>query len=388
MKALAILGSTGSIGTQTLDVVREHPDRFSVRSMSVHRNLDLLSEQIEEFAPEFVVIGDDEAYEKGRERFADRDVEVRGGSEEIERAAEEEEVDIVVNGLVGFAGLSPTLAAARSGKRIALANKETLVVAGDLVMREVESSGAEIIPVDSEHSALFQGMLGERREDLDRMILTASGGPFREKPIEEFATITRAGALKHPNWEMGAKITIDSATMMNKGLEVIEAARLFDLPGEKIDVIVHPESIVHSMVLFRDGSIKAQLSHPDMRMPIRLALGWPERLPGSYETLDFAKVGSLNFEAPDKERFPALRLAYEALERGGTAPTVLNGANEVVVAAFLAEEIRFIDIPSLVERALGEIGVVDDPSLHDIFAIDKRTRQTVRSYISDSLSVR
>lgn len=387
MKSLCILGSTGSIGTQTLDVVREHPDRFSVRSLSVHRNLELLAEQIEEFAPAIVVVSDEEACDKALKRFADR-VEVRGGSDALEGIAGGESIDIVVNGLVGFAGLPPTLAAARAGKRIALANKETLVVAGELVMREVEASGAEIIPVDSEHSALFQGMLGERREDLDRMILTASGGPFRQTPIEEFATITRADALKHPNWEMGAKITIDSATMMNKGLEVIEAARLFDLPGDRLDVIVHPESIVHSMVLFRDGSIKAQMSHPDMRMPIRLALGWPERIAGAYESLDFARVGSLNFEEPDFERFPALRLAYEALRRGGSAPTVLNGANEVVVAAFLREEIGFLDIPRLVERALGEIDVVDDPSLHDIFAIDKRTRQAVRSYISDGISVR
>ena len=388
MKLLCILGSTGSIGTQTLDVVREHPERFGVRSLTVHRSLDELAWQIDEFSPERVVVSDQRAFEKARARFSDR-VEVLAGPEGLENVAEDEAVDIVVNGLVGFAGLSPTLAAARAGKRLALANKESLVVAGDLVMREVaDSSGGEIIPVDSEHSALFQAMLGERREDLDRMIVTASGGPFRQTPAEKFEAITREEALKHPNWEMGAKITIDSATMMNKGLEVIEAARLFDLSGDRLDVVVHPESIVHSMVLFRDGSIKAQLSHPDMRMPIRLALSWPERLAGEHRTLDFAELGSLTFEAPDLQRFPALRLAYEALERGGTAPTVLNGANEIAVAAFLAEEVRFVDIPVLVERALGEIDVVDDPSLQDIVAIDKRTRETVRSYISDGVPVR
>lgn len=381
MKTLSVLGSTGSIGTQTLDVVRDHPDLFRVQSLSVWSNVDLLVDQVRQFSPTTVVIGKPEACEEARKRL-DQSVEVRSEEGSLEAVASAEGVDIVVNGLVGFAGLSPTVAAARAGKRIALANKESLVVAGDIVMREVAEHGAEIIPVDSEHSALFQCLVGERVEEVDRMILTASGGPFRRRSAETFEAITRADALDHPNWSMGAKITIDSATMMNKGLEVIEAARLFGLPGSRIEVVVHPESIIHSMVLFLDGSIKAQLSHPDMRMPIRLALGWPQRLPGTTRGLNFAELGALHFEAPDTDRFPALRLAYEALDRGGSAPTVLNGANEIAVAAFLEDQIRFVEIPQLVERALSEAEIVDNPTLNDIYTIDKRTRLTVRSYIS------
>lgn len=380
MNRLSILGSTGSIGTQTLDVVREHPDLFDVAWLTAGRNVDLLAEQVEEFDPDGVVLADETAYDEARRRFGDR-TEVRHGSREIDAVSGIDGVTTVVNGLVGFAGLSPTLAAVRAGKRIALANKEALVVAGTIVMREARTHGAEIIPVDSEHSALFQGMIGEDRAGVRRLILTASGGPFRTTPASEFDAITRERALAHPNWEMGAKITIDSATMMNKGLEVIEAARLFELPSNAIEVVVHPESIIHSMVLFVDGSIKAQLSHPDMRMPIRFALGWPKRLSGSYRDLDFAELGSLSFEAPDTGRFPALRLAFETLDRGGSAPTVLNAANEVAVEAFLEGRISFPEIPRVVEDALGRMPVVDDPSLHDIFECDKRTRETVRSYM-------
>ena len=380
MKRLTLLGATGSIGTQTLDVVREHPELFGIRYLSAHRNVDLLERQVDEFRPEGVVLGDRDAFEEGCRRFGER-TEVLFGEESLERICRAPEVDVVVNGLVGFAGLSPTLAAASAGKRIALANKEALVVAGDLVMREARACGAEIIPVDSEHSALYQVMIGEDPASVSRMILTASGGPFRTTPAAEFDAITPEHALKHPNWDMGAKITIDSATLMNKGLEVIEAARLFNLPPASIEVVVHPESIIHSMVLFIDGSIKAQLSHPDMRMPIRFALGRPERLAGSFRPLDFAELGSLTFEAPDTDRFPCLGLAFRALARGGTAPTVLNAANEVAVRAFLEGTIGFRDIPRTIENALDRAEIVDDPSLHEIFECDKRTRNTVRSYM-------
>lgn len=380
MKRLTLLGATGSIGTQTLDVVREHPELFRIRYLSANRNVDLLERQVDEFRPEGVVLSDREAFEEAGRRFGER-TEVLFGEEALARVCSESEVDVVVNGLVGFAGLSPTLAAASAGKRVALANKEALVVAGDLVMRQARACGAEIIPVDSEHSALFQVMIGEDPASVSRMILTASGGPFRNTPAAEFDAITPEHALKHPNWDMGAKITIDSATLMNKGLEVIEAARLFNLSPASIEVVVHPESIVHSMVLFVDGSIKAQLSHPDMRMPIRFALGRPQRLAGSYRTLDFAELGRLTFEAPDTDRFPCLNLAFRALARGGTAPTVLNAANEVAVRAFLEGTIGFSDIPRTIENALDRAEIIDDPSLHDIFECDKRTRNTVRSYM-------
>ncbi len=377
--SLTILGSTGSIGTQTLEVVREHPERFRVRHLTTNKNLDLLEEQIREFEPESVVICDPEAAGEGEKRFGDR-VKVLFGEEACVSAATDPEVDTVMSAMVGFAGLRPTIEAARAGKRIALANKETLVVAGHLINRALEGSGGLLLPVDSEHSAVFQSLVGEDRSPLLKIILTASGGPFRQTPVGEFGAITPERALKHPNWDMGAKITIDSATMMNKGLEVIEASRLFDVDAEQIDVVVHPESIIHSMVLFHDGSIKAQLSLPDMRMPIRYALGWPERIAGTFEPLDLPKLGSLTFEAPDPERFPCLDLAYQALRRDGTAPTILNAANEVAVAAFLEGSIRFIDIPRVIEQALEEISVLDHPSLQDIFETDKRTREVVRSY--------
>ncbi|MCB0713999.1 MAG: 1-deoxy-D-xylulose-5-phosphate reductoisomerase [Ignavibacteriae bacterium] len=378
--SLTILGSTGSIGTQTLDVVREHPERFRVRYLTTNQNLDLLEKQIEEFQPEGVVICDEKAAEEGEKRFGNR-VSVLSGEDACVAVATDPNVEIVMSAMVGFAGLRPTIEAARSGKLIALANKETLVVAGHLIAEALSGSGARLIPVDSEHSAVFQSLVGEERSPLSKVILTASGGPFRKTPVEEFEEITPERALKHPNWEMGAKITIDSATMMNKGLEVIEASRLFNVAANQIEVVVHPESIIHSMVLFHDGSIKAQLSLPDMRMPIRYALGWPERIPGTFEPLDLPKLGSLTFEEPDLGRFPCLNIAYQVLEREGTAPTVLNAANEIVVAAFLERSIRFTDIPKLIERALGEIPVVDDPSLQDIFDIDKRTREVVRSYV-------
>ena len=383
--SLAILGSTGSIGTQTLDVVRKHRDRFCVRSLTTNRNVDLLERQINEFEPEAVVIRNEQAAEEGSRRFGNQTT-VLCGEDACVDVVTKDEVDIVMSAMVGFAGLRPTIEAARAGKQIALANKETLVVAGHLINKAIAESKATLLPVDSEHSAVFQSLVGEEISSLTKIILTASGGPFRQKPIEEFDQITPERALKHPNWEMGAKITIDSATMMNKGLEVIEASRLFHLDAEKITVVVHPESIIHSMVLFTDGSIKAQLSLPDMRMPIRYALGWPERIAGEFEQLDLAAVGSLNFEKPDMSRFPCLGLAYESLERDGTAPTILNAANEIAVSAFLEKRIGFTDIPRLITEGLENIPIVDYPSLQDIFDTDKRTREFVRSYVPEDSS--
>ena len=383
--SLAILGSTGSIGTQTLDVVRKHRDRFCVRSLTTNRNVDLLERQINEFEPEAVVIQNEQAAEEGSRRFGNQTT-VLCGEDACVDVVTKDEVDIVMSAMVGFAGLRPTIEAARAGKQIALANKETLVVAGHLINKAIAESKATLLPVDSEHSAVFQSLVGEEISSLTKIILTASGGPFRQKPIEEFDQITPERALKHPNWEMGAKITIDSATMMNKGLEVIEASRLFHLDAEKITVVVHPESIIHSMVLFTDGSIKAQLSLPDMRMPIRYALGWPERIAGEFEQLDLAAVGSLNFEKPDMSRFPCLGLAYESLERDGTAPTILNAANEIAVSAFLEKRIGFTDIPRLITEGLENIPIVDYPSLQDIFDTDKRTREFVRSYVPEDSS--
>jgi 1-deoxy-D-xylulose-5-phosphate reductoisomerase len=379
MQQITILGSTGSIGVQTLDVIRLNPDRYRAAYLTTNVNIDRLERQVAEFAPDAVVVSDPAQAAEARRRFGDR-VEVLEGDDALVAVASDRSVEIVMSGLVGFAGLRPTIAAVSAGKRVALANKETMVVAGELINRLRAENDATIIPVDSEHSAIYQCLVGEDPSSVERLILTASGGPFRELPSDRFEAITAAQALKHPNWSMGPKITIDSATLMNKGLEVIEARWLFDVPCPRIDVVVHPQSIVHSMVEFVDGSVKAQLGLPDMRLPIQYALGWPERITNAFERLDLARVGSLSFFAPDTARFPALRLAYEALDRAGTAPAVLNAANEVGVAGFLAEEIAFPQIPALIERALAEATIEDEPTLEAILAADKRTREAVRSY--------
>ena len=380
MQNLAILGSTGSIGTQTLDVVRHHRDRFRASHLVTNANIDLLGRQIEEFEPDAVVVHDPCAASVARKLYGGR-VEVLEGEEGACVAASHAGVDIVVSALVGFAGLAPTIAAVRSGKRVALANKETMVVAGELINDLVRRHGATLIPVDSEHSAVFQCIVGEEPAGIERIILTASGGPFRELPAEDFEKITAEQALKHPNWSMGPKITIDSATMMNKGLEVIEARWLFDVGPGQVGVVVHPQSIIHSMVQFVDGSVKAQLGLPDMRLPIQYALGYPERLANRFERLCLPELGTLTFLEPDFGRFPSLRLAYEALERMGTAPTILNAANEIAVEAFLERSISFTRIPQLIERALAELAIEEDPSLENICEADKRTRETVRSYV-------
>ncbi len=380
MQQLAILGSTGSIGTQTLDVVREHPDRFRVAWMSTNRNVELLARQMEEFRPDGVVVCDERAGEALRRRFGSES-RVLIGHEALGEAAGAASVDIVVSAMVGASGLVPTVEAIRAGKRVALANKETMVIAGEIINRLVREHDAELIPVDSEHSAIFQCLAGEDPETVDALILTASGGPFHGLDASEFDHVTPERALRHPNWDMGPKITIDSATLINKGLEVIEARWLFGVETDRIRVVIHPQSIVHSMVQFIDGSVIAQMGLPDMRLPIQYALSWPRRLPSRNGRLSLPTVGTLSFFEPDTERFPALRLAYEALERGGTAPAVLNAANEIAVAAFLDREIRFSDIPRLIERALEEAPVEDAVMLQSVIDADKRTRQAVRSYL-------
>jgi len=378
---LTLLGSTGSIGTQTLDVVRRNRDRYRVEILATNTRLDLLAEQVAEFQPSAVVVGREDLVDEAVRRLGGT-TRVLGGSEGLIEASTRSDIDVVVTALVGASGLAPTLAAAQSGKRIALANKEALVVAGELICTAARAYNASIIPVDSEHSAVFQSLIGEDPATVEEVILTASGGPFRDLAADLFSTITPEQALLHPNWSMGPKITIDSATMMNKGLEVIEARWLFDLAPSRIRVVVHPESIIHSMVQFVDGSVKAQMGLPDMRLPIQFALAWPDRLGNDFARLSLPALGRLTFHDPDIDKFPALRLAYEALERGGTAPAVLNAANEVAVMQFLARELSFDGIPAVIERALRTSSIVDNPTFDDILQADARTREELRSYLA------
>ena len=372
-RTISILGSTGSIGRQSLEVIAALG--FSVGALTAHRSVELLEQQARQFKPRLVVLTDPDAAADLKVRLADTSIRVASGPEGVPEAAALPEADTVVTAVVGVAGLVPTLAAIDAGKRIALANKETLVCAGELVMERAREKGAEIIPVDSEHSALFQSLEGNSRGEVKRLILTASGGPFFGKSHAELEHVTRAQALKHPNWSMGAKITIDSATMMNKGLEFIEAMRLYDMPPEKISIVIHRESIVHSLVEYCDGAVLAQLGAPDMRLPIQYALTWPARCPGPADTLDLLTCGPLHFAPPDLEAFPCLALAMGAARTGGTAPAIMNGANEVAVARFLADEIGFYDIPRLVEDALSQVPTVPAPGLEEILAADAAGRQ-------------
>jgi len=365
-KTIAILGSTGSIGTQTLDVVSQFPERFSVFMLSANNSADLLIEQALRFHVPHVVICNPQKYARVKEALPG--VQVHLGIDAACDLVQAPEVDVVVAAMVGFSGLKPTLSAIRAAKTLALANKETLVAAGPLVMGEVERCGARIYPVDSEHSAIFQCLEGAGDNPLHLIHLTASGGPFRTWSREQIALATKAEALKHPNWDMGAKITIDSATMMNKGFEVIEAKWLFHVPAEKIHVVVHPESIIHSMVEFADGAVIAQLGCPDMRLPISLAMAYPERLPLSGKRLDFSTLKNLTFFEPDRAKFPCLQLAFDAIGRGGNIPCAMNAANEAAVAAFLAGRIAFYDIPRTIMRVMDGVNFVADPSLDDIFA--------------------
>ena len=382
MKRIAILGSTGSIGTQTLDVVREHADEYEAYALTAGHNAELLIAQAREFHPEVVVIADESRYETVREALADLPIKVWAGAEAIGDAASLPDVDVVVTAMVGFAGLRPTVAAIEAGKTIALANKETLVVAGELITELAVKHRAPILPVDSEHSAIFQSLVGEDGNAIDKILLTASGGPFRTTPIEELANVTAARALKHPNWEMGAKITIDSATMMNKGFEMIEAKWLFGVEPERIEVLVHPESIVHSAVQLADGGVKAQLGVPDMRLPIQYALSFPRRLSLSGERLDLAALGRLTFERPDFDKFDCLRIAYEAVAAGGNLPCVVNAANEVANAAFRRGAVGFLDIPRLIRRAMADATRCLRASLSDYLASDAEVRRLVAGYLN------
>jgi len=370
-RRIAILGSTGSIGTQTLDVVRQHRDLFEVELISARSNVDLLEKQAREFGVNNVVICDEVNYKELDERLKDSDSKVWAGVMSLCDLVQSSSVDIVVGAMVGFSGLSPTLAALKAGKIVALANKETLVAAGSVVTSMMREHDAVILPVDSEHSAIFQCLLGAQGNRVEKIHLTASGGPFREWSKDKIAKATAADALKHPNWNMGSKVTIDSATMMNKGFEVMEAKWLFDIDPRKISVVIQPESIIHSMVEFEDGAVIAQLGCPDMREPISFALGFPQRISCGNKKLDFASLGKISFEAPDLDRFPNLRLAYEAIERGGNAPCALNAANEITVAAYLKGLIGFYDISLINEKCLRTLDFVADPSLDDIFETNK-----------------
>lgn len=375
-RTLSILGSSGSIGRQTLNVAEACGHR--VAAITVNRSVELAEAQVRKFRPGLVVAVDEAAAAELQVRLADTDAKVLSGQEGLLEAASLPEADTVVTAIVGVAGLRPTLAAINCGKRIALANKETLVCAGELVMARAEEKGAEIVPVDSEHSAIFQCLQGcKNRGEIRRLIITASGGPFYGKNCEELSLVTKEQALKHPNWAMGAKISIDSATLMNKGLEFIEAIRLYAMPPEKIQIVVHRESIVHSLVEFEDGAIMAQLGSADMCLPIQYALTWPERTPGPAKPLDLLSCPPLTFQTPDLDTFRCLGLALECAERGGTATSILNGANEAAVALFLADRINFLDIPRLVESALGRVPVVDTPGLNDVFEADRAAREAV-----------
>ncbi len=376
VKRLSILGSTGSIGTQTLDVARNHPELFQVVALAANTSDEILERQMEEFHPALAILVDEKAAARLRERYRGK-TEILSGADGLRVAATFGEADTVVTSMVGFAGLAPTLAALEAGKTIALANKETLVVAGELVMALAKKKGVPILPVDSEHCALFQCLQGEHRDTVERLILTASGGPFRGKTTEELRSVTVTDCLKHPTWSMGKKITVDSATLVNKGLEVIEAHWLYDVPYEKIEVAVHPQSIVHSMVEFRDGAVMAQLGLPDMRLPIQYALTYPTRKAADFGRMDFSTRMSLSFEPPDMNTFRGLALAYEAGKAGGTMPCVLNAANEEAVAAFLAGRIGFLDIYDCIERAMEAQENVLHPTFEMLCEADAQTRSLV-----------
>lgn len=386
-KTIAILGSTGSIGTQALDVISRLPERFNVSVLTANRNADLLIEQARTFKPSWVVIADESQYQKVKEALSSEEIEVRAGADALVEAMTLPETDMILTALVGFAGLKPTIKAIESRKPIALANKETLVVAGELVMRLAKEKGVDIIPVDSEHSALFQCLVGESQNPIEKIYLTASGGPFRGYSLDQLRQVTPAQALKHPNWEMGAKITIDSASMMNKGLEVIEAKWLFDLEDEQIDVIVHPQSIIHSVVQFEDGSMKAQMGLPDMRLPIQYAMAYPQRLESTFPRFGFPDFSSLTFEQVDSNVFKNLALAYEALRRGGNAPCILNAANELTNKAFREGKISFTGIGDVNEAAMEAVDFLTQPSLEDLYETDAATRELVAARLKVKQSI-
>ncbi len=375
------MGSTGSIGTQTLDIIARHPDRFRASVLTAGRNVDLLIEQAMRFRPDKAVIADESLYPVLEDKLKGTGIRVEAGRSAVEEAATGPETDLVMASLVGYSGLVPTINAIRAGKPIALANKETLVVGGSIIKPLAEKFGVDIIPVDSEHSAIFQALRGEKISQARKIYLTASGGPFRKFSKEELKTVTPEMALRHPNWSMGAKVTIDSATMMNKGFEMIEAHWLFDCPSDKIEILVHPQSIVHSMVEFIDGSVKAQLGPTDMHLPISYALGFPDRLSEPDYGLSLPQFASLTFEAPDFDKFPLLRYAFEAIERGGNAPCILNAANEVAVAAFLNHKISFPGLAEISRKALDQMDFISNPTLDELISTNKETLRFAETHI-------
>lgn len=381
-KNIAILGSTGSIGRQTLDVLAEYPDRFVPYLLVANRNIKLLAEQAVKFKPQCVIIGDESLQDELKSYLDGTGIKVLAGANAIADAVTAPEIDTVVASMVGYSGLEPTINAIKAGKEIALANKETLVVAGELITSLVTKYGTRLYPIDSEHGAIYQCLVGEDTATVSKLLLTASGGPFRTKSREELQNVTKADALHHPNWNMGAKITIDSATMMNKGFEVIEAKWLFGIDAERIEVVVHPQSIIHSMVEFVDGSVKAQLGLPDMHLPIRYALGLPGRLTSSDRKLSISDYAMLTFESPDLDVFPMLGMAYDAIKRGGNVPCVLNAANEVAVAAFLQDNIRFIDIPEIVQHTVDAISFIAHPTHEDYISTNQEAREYALSLVN------
>ena len=374
-KQIAILGSTGSIGTQALEVIAAHPDKFEVYAITANNSVDLLIEQAIQFKPEMVIIANEQHYAYIKKALENYPIKVYAGVKAICEMVELPSVDVVLTAMVGYAGLLPTIHAVKAGKRIALANKETLVVAGEIICDLAQQYRSAIIPVDSEHSAIFQCLIGEQNASVEKIILTASGGPFRQKTYDELRQVTTRDALKHPNWEMGAKITIDSASLMNKGFEVIEAKWLFGLKPSQIEVLIHPQSIIHSMVQFVDGSVKAQLGLPDMKLPIQYAFAFPQRIKNNYPRLDFAQYARFDFQQPDTSKFRNLAFAYDAMEKGGTMPCVLNAANEVVVAAFLEEKIGFLHMSDIIEKTMQTASWIAKPTYEDYVLADKQARE-------------
>ena len=382
-KQIAILGSTGSIGTQALQVIEEHPDLYEVYALTANNKVDLLVEQVRKFHPEAVVIANEDKYPQLKEALSGEPVKVYAGTDALAQIVESEPIDIVLTAMVGYAGLRPTMNAIKAGKTIALANKETLVVAGELINRLANEYHAPILPVDSEHSAVFQCL--EMNNPVHKVILTASGGPFRTYTMEQLQTVTKEQALKHPNWHMGAKITIDSASMMNKGFEVMEAKWLFGVRPDQIEVVVHPQSVIHSMVEFEDGAVKAQLGVPDMRLPIQYAFSYPKRVHLSGERLDFSRYNTLTFEKPDTDRFRNLALAYEALHKGGNMPCIVNAANEVVVAAFLKDQISFLGMSNVIEKAMSRVSFIQTPDYTDYVETDAETRRIAAELVINGM---
>lgn len=381
-KQIAILGSTGSIGTQALDVIEQHPERFEVYAITANNNIDLLIEQAIKFSPEIVVIANDINYSPLKEALQSYPIKVWAGIEAISDIVQNEEVDIVLAAMVGFSGLKPTVSALKAGKTVALANKETLVIAGEYIIDLALKNGAPILPVDSEHSAIFQCLNGEQLNRINKIWLTASGGPFRNYTREQLQKVTKKQALNHPNWSMGAKVTIDSSTLMNKGFEMIEAKWLFDVDPSKIEVVVHPQSIVHSMVEFEDTSVMAQMGEPDMRVPIQYAFSYPQRLKSNFKSVDFFKLSTLTFEQPDQKIFKNLSFAYEAINKGGNMPCILNAANEIAVESFLQDKVTYLAMSDVLEQTMQKASFVESPSLDDYFETDEEARKIATEIIN------